>query len=79
MLCAHWHSVWRAGTPVGREKVSARVILLRVGLATLRLAFCIFISTQLMGRAQARARSTYSIEDEAYEGCVSGCELATGG
>ena len=31
MLCAH--SEWRA---VGREEVGARVILLRVGLATLR-------------------------------------------
>ena len=35
--------------PAGREKVRAQVILLRVGLATLR--FCILVFEQLMGRS----------------------------
>ena len=45
------------GAPVGREDVGARVILLRVGLATLR---CILRSAQLKGKSASR----FSIEDE---------------
>ena len=33
------------GAPVGREKVSAQVILLRVGLATLRLSLYTYVCT----------------------------------
>ena len=63
MLCS------QCGAPVGREEVGARVILVRVGSATLK---CILRSAQLMDR---RALG-FSIEDD---GCVSGGELATSG
>ena len=47
-MAGAWDRHWQCGAPVGREEVGARVILLSVGLVTLR---CILRSAQLMGRS----------------------------
>jgi hypothetical protein len=58
------------GAPVGREEVRARVIPLRVGLATLRLLLYTYVCT-----VNGQERVAFLDRNEGY---TSGGELATG-